>query len=290
MIEIKNFESWLKALNYAKSTIYNSIKQVSDFWEYLSDYDVTNLEEITNTQINSYLQYLQLRPKKRKNGAISESYIAANIGSLRRFSKYLRDSRQINIEFPRNIKIRTPERQILTKQEITMLYQACNSDILGQRDIIILDLYYGCGLRRSEGVSLNTEDIILKKNLLHVRKGKGNKERLIPINKKITGNLENYLYHIRPQLLKFVHSNEVPNAFILSFYGKRLGGSGIIERLKGLIRKTPIISKSASIGLHTLRHSIATHLLQSGMSLEQVSNFLGHSTLETTQIYTHLVN
>jgi len=286
-IEISNFESWLKALNYAQSTIYNSTKQVKDFLDYINQYDQIKTENISKQQINSYLKHLQIRPSKKQSGALSTNYIISNIGSLRRFSKFLRETRQINLEIPREIKPQTETRIILTKQEISLLYNACENTILGTRDRIILDLYYGCGLRRNEGVQLNTEDIYLQKNLIHIKKAKGSKERLIPINQQITKNLENYLLRIRPNLIK----NTKEKALILSIRGTRLNGSTIQERFKKFTNLLPPNSlHSKKLTLHTLRHSIATHLLQSGMSLEQISNFLGHSTLETTQIYTHLAH
>ena len=176
----------------------------------------------------------------------------------------------------RNIKT------IFTRSEIKALYNACEGDVLGIRDRAMLAVYYGCGLRRNEGVNLDTGDILPGKNLLFVRKGKNYKERYVPITEAVKEDILNYLDYARPMFL-----NKPANALFLNAAGERITASMLAERLQKLKGKAGI-DKVA--GLHTLRHSIATHLLQSGMKLAQIKRFLGHSSLESTQIYTHLLN
>jgi integrase/recombinase XerD len=149
----------------------------------------------------------------------------------------------------------------------------------------MLAIYYGCGLRRNEGVCLNVGDINFDRALVHVRKGKNYKERFVPISKASLKYLQDYIYDYRPELL---HGSKA-EALFLGYYGKRMGGQSLLLRLKYLQQQTEnldLIEKE--IGLHTLRHSIATHLLQAGMKLEYIARFLGHGSLESTQIYTHL--
>jgi integrase/recombinase XerD len=174
---------------------------------------------------------------------------------------------------------------ILTQSEIKALYKACSNDVLGIRDRAILSVYYGCGLRRSEGASLDLRDVQLKEKLLFVRAGKGYRERYVPMTEAVKDDLENYIYQSRERLQSFKpQKNE---ALFLSMQVKRMCGNALIERVHKLAEAAKIQKET---GLHTLRHSIATHLLQSGMTLEEVSQFLGHSSLESTQIYTHLAN
>jgi len=116
-----------------------------------------------------------------------------------------------------------------------------------------------------------------------VRKGKNYKERYVPMTEAIKADLENYIYQAREQLQSFKETKN--EALFISLKGTRLCGNSLLDRLKKLVKEAKI---QKEIGLHTLRHSIATHLLQSGLSLEEVSQFLGHSSLESTQIYTHL--
>lgn len=149
----------------------------------------------------------------------------------------------------------------------------------------MLTAFYSCGMRRNEVCHLDINDIIFEKQILHVRKGKGYKERMIPITKQSLQHLENYLYDARPYLCS--DKNE---AFFVTQTGKRLDGQMMLIRLKKLIQLTCNTElQQKDIHLHTLRHSIATHLLQNGMRLERIKDFLGHSSLESTQIYTHFI-
>jgi integrase/recombinase XerD len=154
------------------------------------------------------------------------------------------------------------------------------------RDKAMLTIYYGCGLRRNEGLHIELNDIFWDKQLLYVSKGKNNKERFVPISKAGLKHLENYLYDARPLLIKD-HKEEL---FFINERGKPMQGQMMLLRLDQLVTRTENITlQEKEIGLHTLRHSIATHLLSNGMKLEKIKDFLGHSSLESTQIYTHLV-
>lgn len=200
--------------------------------------------------------------------------------------RYLQETGKPFFEIP--IKTRQDKetnKTILTQNEIKALYKAYDNDILGIRDRAILSVYYGCGLRRSEGINLDVNDILLKEKRVYVRKGKNYKERYVPMTEAVKDDLENYIYVAREKIRSF--KNTKPEALFLSMQVKRLCGNALIRRIHKLAESAGI---QKEIGLHTLRHSIATHLLQSGMTLEEVKQFLGHSSLESTQIYTHLAN
>jgi len=279
-----SFEKYLKTLGYAENTVYLSVHYIKDFFFYLKSIEITELEAIQPQTITNYHKYLQTRKKKKLSGGLSNNYIISNINALKRFSKYLQETGKGNIEINLGQQAeKTNTKTILTKAEITALYKACNSDALGIRDKAILSIYYGCGLRRSEGQQLDVNDILLKEKLVFVRKGKNYKERYVPMTEAIKADLENYIYQAREQLQSFKETKN--EALFISLKGTRLCGNSLLDRLKKLVKEAKI---QKEIGLHTLRHSIATHLLQSGLSLEEVSQFLGHSSLESTQIYTHL--
>ena len=124
------------------------------------------------------------------------------------------------------------------------------------------------------------------KQILHVRKGKNYKERFVPFNKTNSQILQEYIYDHRTY---FINARQT-NALFMSTQGHRLQSQSLGLRLKLLIQKTDDIElHQQDVSLHTLRHSIATHLLSAGMPLENISKFLGHSSLESTQIYTHLI-
>jgi integrase/recombinase XerD len=282
----KSFEKWLKTLGYAESTVYLSVRYVNDFFFYLKSLDITNLEQIQPTVINSYYKYLQTRPQKIKTGGLSNNYITSNINALKRFTKYLQETGRPSFEIPIKTKPdKETDKIILTHKEIKALYKACDNDVYGIRDRAILSIYYGCGLRRSEGVSLDVKDIMLKEKLVFIRGGKGYKERYVPMTEAVKEDLENYLYQARESLLNGLNPSQ--ESFFVSYRATRMCGGALLERLHALVNKARI---NKAIGIHTLRHSIATHLLQSGLTLEEVSQFLGHSSLESTQIYTHVAH
>jgi integrase/recombinase XerD len=287
MLLLQGFEKWLRTLEYAESTVYVSVNYLRDFFAYLKKQDIKDISRISKQVIRSYYAYLQRRKNKKQTGSLSQNYIISNINALRRFGKYLQATGgqvlEIDLQVPTQ---QLDNRIILTPGEITSLYRCCDNDILGIRDRAILSIYYGCGLRRNEGQGLDVNDILLKERLVYVQKGKGYKERYVPMSETVKEDLQNYICVAREHLKSFKPDHK-ETALLLSIRVKRMHGNSIITRLQKLVKTAGLPSET---GLHTLRHSIATHLLQSGMSLESVSRFLGHRSLESTQIYTHIAN
>jgi integrase/recombinase XerD len=286
IIITEDFEKWLRAIGYAESTVYGSVSYVRDFFTWLEPTPIKDLSQINNQTIKSYHEYLQKRANKRQTGSLSENYIISNINALKRFGRYLQQTGRANLEIDLRLKATaTQTKTILSQQEVRSLYRACTNDILGIRDRAILSIYYGCGLRRSEGLALNVPDLQLKEKRLYVRKGKNYRERYVPMTERVKEDLENYLYVAREKILSFKNIKE--DALLLSMRARPLCGTALIKRVHKLVEAARIEKET---GLHTLRHSIATHLLHSGMALEEVSQFLGHASLESTQIYTHILN
>lgn len=287
----QDFENWLNTLGYAESTVYSSINYVKDFLAWLQAQKIYDLNHIRKQQIQNYYTHLQERKNKRRAGSISTNTIISNINALKRFCRYLEYTGKPTIEIDLSLQAeKANTKTILTQAEIKALYKACSNDYLGIRDRAILSVFYGCGLRRSEGAALDISDILFKRSLVFVRKGKNCRERYVPMTESIKEELENYIYVSREKILSFKNINQsiflpTNQALFLNQQSKRLSGCGLQNRIHKLIEKSRIQKKA---GLHTLRHSIATHLLQSGMELEEIRRFLGHATLESTQIYTHL--
>jgi len=283
---LKSFERWLSTLEYAPSTVTVSANYLRDFFEFLELSKLKSIREIDKTVIETYYEYLQSRKNKRQAGSLSQNYIISNINALKRFVRYLQVTGKQSFEVDLQLSAsKEYQKTILTQDEIKALYQACDNSTLGIRDRAMLSVYYGCGLRRDEGIQLNVTDIGLKERIIYVQKGKGNRERFVPMSVAVREDLENYIYVAREKILSFKNSKNP--ALFLSYRVARMHGNSLMERLHKLTQEAGI-NKEA--GFHTLRHSIATHLLQSGMQLENVSKFLGHTTLESTQIYTHLAH
>ena len=217
---------------------------------------------------------------------MSFAHINKHISALNNFARYLKETQTgdipANTEYLRDEETR--KINVLTVKETEKLYEACELNIYGLRDTAMLSIYYGCGLRKKEGINLEITDILFEKKLLHIRKSKTGRERLVPMNTSVMQSLNEYISRSRPILL---NGNDTETALFISQRAKRISGAGMIIRLKKLAKKA---ETGKNIGLHTLRHSIATHLLQSGMKLEDISKFLGHQSMDSTQIYTHLKN
>jgi integrase/recombinase XerD len=277
------FADWLRLLNFEPTTLKYGPTKLQEFLSWLESNGITEIASITRQTITQYFDYLLQRENQTKGGRLSKNSLRTHLTNLRKFARYLRESGQGSFDISIQITGKLHNtREIFTKAEITALYEATGSDILGLRDKAILAVYYGCGLRRSEGRNLDVKDIILERNLLYVRKGKNYKERYVPMTAGVREDLANYIELARPFLLK-----SPTHALFIGREGTRIAGTTIINRLSQLKEKAGI-DKNA--GLHSLRHSIATHLLQSGMELEKIKQFLGHGSLESTQIYTHIVN
>jgi integrase/recombinase XerD len=298
---IQSFREWLGVLGYAETTVYGMPNLIREFLNYLEKNGKTQINQIENKYIKEYYRELKQRSNTRQGGGLSNSYLNKHLQALQKFSDYLRQSGRLQIP---KLYIQTEEddhqiKYVLTQEEIqqlyksTMLYPSDTQRIapwmyeaLALRDKAMLTIIYGCGLRRNEAVHLDISDIHADKNYIYVRKGKNYKERIVPINTTGLAHLQNYLYESRPRFLR----NEKEEAFFISQRGKRINGQSMLLRVKLLVLRTDNTElQQKEIGLHTLRHSIATHLLQNGMKLEAIAKFLGHSSLESTQIYTHLV-
>jgi integrase/recombinase XerD len=276
------FSQWLRILNFEPTSPRDMPKMLTEFLVYLEALDCNHPHDIHESHLKGYLDHLHEKPSKTKEGAISLNYIRKHLQVIRKFSRYLTESGQGSFTVRLRIKGKSTNiKCILTQAEVSSLYDAVKENALGMRDKAILALYYGCGLRKNEGVNVNVRDVLLDKDLVYVRKGKGYKERYVPLAGAGKTDLENYILYARPHLA----GDSKDDALLLSVNGTRLTGFTAYERVQKL-RRTAGIRKQA--GLHTLRHSIASHLLHSGMKLEQIQRFLGHSSMESTQIYTHL--
>jgi len=279
---VAGFATWLRVLNFEPTTQRDMPGMLAQFLGFLEKAGCNQLNQLTEAHLEEYLKALAERPNRRHPGLLSQNYLRKYLQVVRKFARYLAESGQDSFEV--SIKITgkmAASKSILTRVEIDRLYAATADDVLGLRDRGMLALYYGCGLRKNEGLAVNIQDVLLEKGLLYIRRGKGYRERYVPLAGKNKADLEDYLTYGRPHLVSSVKED----ALIVSRGGKRLRAPS--ERLRRL-RTAAHIAKPFS--LHTLRHSIATHLLASGMKLEQIQRFLGHTSLESTQIYTHIVH
>lgn len=291
----KAFREWLGILGYSTMTVYNMPNIIREFLHFLEQQDCKHIKELNQKHIRNYYQHISSRSNERRGGGLSNNYVNKHLQAIEKFLEFLSHKGVQNLPGIgiRQLKLNHKEITILSPEEIKMLYKATEretdhpkQEILNARDRALLTIFYGCGLRRNEGVHLCIDDVNLDTRILHIRKGKNYKERFVPFNKTGAKYLQDYIYDHRPTLLK----DKKESRLFISVTGKPMIGGTLYSRLKMLQLLTEDTElQQKQVTLHNLRHSIATHLLQAGMGLEKIARFLGHSSLESTQIYTHLV-
>lgn len=284
----QEFTNWLQTLGFANSTVKSFPVYTKELIDYLQQNKTSKVQEITTEQIHTFFFYWKNRRNKTRGGGLSQNHINKGVTAIQNFVRFLNEAKNMNLEIQLergHVNQQLPS--VLTRHEIKELYRATeqvnkrtNPRVYTQRDKAMLIIFYGCGLRLSEGFNLKISDIQIDRKLVHVKTGKGNKERYVPISEHNLLDLQEYMNDARKW---FLGDNDGEKSFFINQYGKPM--RSFIQRLHTLQQETTI---DKSFSVHTLRHSIATHLLENGMEIEHIRQFLGHSSLESTQIYTHI--
>lgn len=264
-----SFEQYIEIVGYRKKSQERYLSSIKRFTKWVNkDLKAVNLQEV-----QAYQKHLEQRPNERQGGGLKNSTIRSYLSPLVVFYNYLQQYEGLTIN-PTTVYQVPPEipteKVILHRLEIQQLYQACQQ----LKEHCTLHLYYGLGLRRSEGAAVQLADIDYQNGWLYVPKGKGGKGRKLPLTTRIATDFKHYVLHER-------QSNKQPY-FLLNQSGNPLRGKSALNHLKQLLKRANI---NKPVHLHSLRHSIATHLIQAGLPLEQVSDYLGHGHLESTQRY-----
>jgi integrase/recombinase XerD len=286
-----HYQIWLSTLGFSKAVVYNYPKILGFFFDFLEQKGIFNLSQISQNHIQQYHEHLQTRENKRKkNQTLSTTYLNKSFDVVDKFIEFLHQREAKITIVPSNYRILHTQKdwqekvKVISQAEVKKLYDSVDelfthfsyakAEPRKALATLILDLCYGCGLRRSEAYFLTINDIDLDKKLLFIRQGKGYKDRYVPMNERVCERMQMFIYQHR-KAWKISHNRLIP-----------LSKDGIYAYFKSIRKASGL---SPEISLHTLRHSIATHLLQNGMKVEQISKFLGHSSLDSTQVYTHLV-
>lgn len=252
-------------------------------------------------QFSVFLQRRGLGPVKAGHDDLAEflSELAMGVGErppvaaatlqrkaacLRSFYRHLR--REGLIEHDPTAELRGPPRTkrlplVLSREEVGMLLnEPKGTEPRALRDRALLEVMYACGLRASEAVGLDLADVDLEEGLLRAR-GKGSKERIVPVGREAVGALDVYLQRGRPILVGV----KVESRLFVNRRGSGLTRQGLYKIIQGHAGRVGLQNKMSP---HTLRHTFATHLLAGGCDLRSLQEMLGHADLATTQVYTHL--
>ena len=199
----KSFREWLDLLNFERSTVRYAPVKAREFFFWLERHNVFTVNNITKGSVSDYFDYLGKRENRIRGGRLSRNYLRTHLTALRKLSRYLRETGREGFET--DITLRGPVKKrinVFTRKEIKALYAACEGDLLGIRDRAMLGVYYGCGLRRSEGINLDMDDVNLEKGLLYVSRGKNYKQRFVPFTGMVKDDFFNYLRYSRPMLAR----------------------------------------------------------------------------------------
>jgi len=273
---ITKFKTYLIAeRNASYNTVLSYTTDLFDFFNYVFyEIKIKNIQDVTKLVVRSYITKLQ-------NLGYKKSSISRKINTLRAFFKFLVKKKilQTNpILYLSSIKKEKSLPSFLTKEEIEKLFSLIQPvDFISARDRAILELLYSSGLRISELAQLTEDDIDLYEGLVTVQ-GKGGKERTVPVGSVAVNYIREYLKY------KYELGIRKKELFLNKF-GNKLSVRGIRKIVTKWVNKAAIHKK---VSPHTFRHTFATHLLDAGCDLRSIQEMLGHQSLSTTNIYTHL--
>jgi tyrosine recombinase XerD len=258
----------------AKNSLEAYKRDVLEFAEMIREKQAIALEEASNTEVVAYLL-------KLKNEGKSAATVNRKVASLRAFynfltaGKYIKDNPTLNIKSP---KIERKSIEYLTIEEIENLLGKPDSSVKGLRDRAILELLYATGIRVSEIVEMNLDDVNLRMGFVTCT-GEHGKARIIPMGRPARAAVEEYIYEVRPKLIR--DSADEKSLFV-NYSGSRLTRQGLWKLLKEYAKLAGIENKLTP---QTLRNSFAVHMIQNGADLKSLQELLGHEDISATQIY-----
>jgi len=271
MQAVQSFIQYLSSLDRSQETITGYRKDLILFTRFLeAKYNCESyLDEITAGDIEEFLTYL----KDKRNYAPASR--GRNLHTLRSFFAYAYNKELIerNIALSvEKIKVQQKERTYLTEEEVNLLIHAIDHSLIR----LVVIVLYMTGMRISECLNLTVDNVDIKKRVIHVVAGKGNKDRLIPISKRLAPLLEDYILYQRPE-------TNSP----LFFCTKKTGMLSPVYVNRIIAQAVNKLGWRKKVTAHILRHSFASQLVKNDVNLVQIQKLLGHSSLNVTSIYTH---
>ena len=287
-------ETWLEALrsrNYSESTLTGRLFSLKFFCTWAAERDVTRASEVTRPVLEAYQRWLSHyeRPGKKETTEkkrLGWSTQRERLGALKDWFRWLTRQNLIlhnpasELELPRMEK-RLPA-QALMPEELARLFAVPDTgDPLGLRDRTMLEVFYATGLRRAELCRLECPDLNAERGTLTVRRGKGKKDRVVPIGPRAAAWVARYEREVRPRLLLDSHT---PTLF-LTAYGAGFNPDVVSGMVTAWMSRAGLAKRGSC---HLLRHTCATHMLEGGADIRYIQQLLGHASLETTAIYTEV--
>ena len=275
------FADYLQAARgYSMNTVKAYETDVLDLAAYLSKLEVSQVAQIELDQVRDWLFAAD-------QSGLAKSTLARKSAAIRSFSAWLKKNELVDVDFAQRLKSPKSTRslpKVVSRETLAEIFQTLSSNANvenpnAMRDLLAIEILYASGCRVSELVGLNLEDVDYARNILRVM-GKGSKQRMVPFGVPAREALDAWVRHGRSQFL----NDKSGQALLINSRGQRLGVRQVYALVASLTDGTP----TGATGPHALRHSAATHLLDGGADLRAVQELLGHASLGTTQIYTHV--
>lgn len=283
--EIRDYIEWMKVHNYARTTIGNRQRYLRYFSAFLTPKGIVDSRQVTFECLLAYQQHL-FDYRKRDGLPLSIGTQVQRLVPVTQFFSWLRREHRIGENPAADLLMPRPDRKLpeatLSAQEMAKILSVPKVDTpLGLRDRAVLEVFYSCGLRRSELINLWVKDVDFDRGTVFVRSGKGAKDRYVPIGERALFWLRLYLGTVRPQFV----TEEYPNELFLSSVGTPLCADWLCRKVRSCLAKAGIDKRGSC---HLLRHTVATLMLEGGADIRYVAEMLGHARLETTQRYTRV--
>lgn len=272
---IEQFSDYLKnTKKKAANTVEAYERDVKEFTSFVAARGIADVTDVKNTEVVAYLLEL-------KNAGKSAATVNRKLASVRSFYRFLLEKGKIDEDPTNNIKSpRIPRKklQYLTIEEIDKLLSAPGDSLRGKRDRAILELLYATGIRVTELIEANVEDINLRMGFITCA-GEQSKARIIPMGRPARAAMEEYIYDVRDKLLR---DNKDDKALFLNYYGQRITRQGLWKILKAYGESAGLEHKLTP---NIIRNSFAVHMIQNGADLKSLQELLGHEDVTATQIY-----
>lgn len=292
----KEYAHWFDTLGYNAKTKKRYTGIITQFFSYLQANNINHISLLNHEHIKDYFDYVQTIKSQKTGEAYSIIHLNDIFFAVDKLCQFLHDMGMKNAPAPLNYRIKIDQRQEnidkiepFSIEEIKLLQKAIpdtypkySFTLREQRHKqleLIFALCYGCALRRMEAYKLTADNVDFDRKTIFIKQGKNYKDRIVPMSDNVCNTLKDYIYNFR-NFQKLPHNGLFINS---------------LSELHNSLKEAQKATKNEEIQakrlyFHILRHSMATHLLQNGMNIESISKFLGHSSLISTQVYTHIVN
>lgn len=274
----------LAAAGRARHTIKGAKHAFRKLTSFLDAENITDIADLTPELLGDYQEELafSLTAKGRQLSARSQGLL---LSAVKGFTRYLKEKDYLVHDPGETLKLPKKPRRlpkvILNTQEVKKIIKAPDTQTRqGYRNRIILEILYDTAIRRAEVSAIRLADLDLDSGYIQIH-GKGDKDRVVPLSKRVCELVNNYILMIRPS---YIQGND-PGFLILNRWGEQMDANGVWAVVKRCLHLSGI---KKNVATHTFRHTCATHMLRNGAPVRHLQEMLGHESLESTQMYTHV--